>query len=142
MTMRISHHDYPSFPINVRGNTLMGNESSMKSLMSISHHAFPIKRQMMGNNLNRFAYLISHQLPPLTGGYSLMRGNTPEGDISDQENRPNAHALALPLCSSRPSGTVTAFFRRRPTGYIISNYNILQYKGRSFITALITGGSW
>lgn len=57
-----------------------------------------------------------------------------------REHRPHTRALALLLCSSCPSGTVAAFFRRRPTGYIISNYNILQYKGRSFITALITGG--
>jgi hypothetical protein len=58
------------------------------------------------------------------------------------ERGPRAHAHGLPLCSSCPYKSVTAFFRRRLTGYIMSNNNILQYKGRSFITPLITGGSW
>lgn len=87
---------------------------------------------------NEIRYFNSAQFPPPTGGIPLSR-NPPEGAV---ERGPNTPALALSLCSSRPSRTVTAFFRRRLTGHIMSNNNILQYKGRSFITPLITGGSW
>lgn len=69
-----------------------------------------------------------------------LSGTLSRQPMGAEKRGPHASALALPLCSSCPPGTVTAFFRLRLTGYIMSYNNILRYKGRSFITPLITGG--
>lgn len=76
-----------------------------------------------------------------------MRGNTPKGDISDQENRPHAHASASALFSvrneSRPitfKAALLAFYRRGSHGRDERVNRIVYRQVKRNIPLLISSG--